>query len=112
MRRSVILSLLLLSACGTASQPEADGRAIACGSGARTDLSCRLQVSEDGRHGLHLTLRQPEGGFHRLIWPKGGQLAAADGAEPLVASPLKGGGVEARIGGWTYRIEAKGGGLP
>lgn len=112
MRKSVALSLLLLSACGTASRPDADSRAIACGPGKRTDLSCRLQVREDGKGALHLTLRQPEGGFHRLDWPKGGQLIAADGAEPLVASPLTGGGVEAHIGGWTYRIEAKGGGLP
>ncbi|MFT3967362.1 MAG: hypothetical protein QM690_15920 [Sphingobium sp.] len=59
-----------------------------------------------------MTLREPQGGFRRLVWPKGGALSASDGAEPLEAASLPGGGVEARIGGWLYRIEAKGGGLP
>lgn len=111
MRTPVIPIVLLLSACGTAPA-QGDGRAIACGTEQHVDRSCILQVSEDGKGTLLLTLRQPEGGFRRLVWPKGGQLVAADGAEALVAKGLPGGGVEASIDGWTYRIEAKGGGLP
>lgn len=106
-------SSLLLAGCGDGARPaEEEGRTIACGPvGAATDQPCLLQVRDDDGT-LLLTLRQPEGGFRRLVWPKGGALAAADGAEPLVAKRLPGGGVEARIGGWLYRIEAKSGGLP
>ncbi|MET0363389.1 MAG: hypothetical protein ABW169_01930 [Sphingobium sp.] len=115
MMKLFALSLLLgLSGCGglSAPQEEDDSRSIPCGpvEGQPTQ-SCLLQVRDD-KGKLILTLRQPDGGFRRLIWPKGGQLAAADGAEPLKATGLAGGGVEARIGGWLYRIEAKGGGLP
>jgi hypothetical protein len=88
---------------------ESDGIVIA-GNG-QPQSSCRLEVVDD-KGTLLLTLRQPEGGFRRLVWPKGGDLAPADGAEPLQTKRLPGGGVEARIGGWTYHIEAKEGGLP
>ncbi len=101
------------AATAPVAAPESDGtRAIPCGPRAGApDQSCQLEV-EDRSGTLHLTLRQPEGGFHRLVWPKGGVLAPADGAEPLETTALNGGGVEARIGGWRYRIEKTGGGLP
>lgn len=114
MRKLPILSLLLMTgACGSVSEPVGDSRAVPCGPiGAQPVSACQLQVSQDGKGTLILTLRQPEGGFRRLVWPKGGQLTAADGAEPLKTARLPGGGVEARIGGWVYHIAAKGGGLP
>ncbi|MCE7798552.1 hypothetical protein LWE61_18630 [Sphingobium sufflavum] len=87
-------------------------RTIPCGprTGEPTE-SCRLEVTD--RNGdLHMILRQPDGGFRRLLWPKDGALAPADGADPLETTALKGGGVEVRIGDWRYRIEKKGGGLP
>ncbi|HEX7858313.1 MAG TPA: hypothetical protein VF503_31915 [Sphingobium sp.] len=109
----VLLSALLLAGCGGgAQQAEGDSRPIACGPAhAAPDQSCLLQVKND-EGTLRLTLRQPEGGFRRLVWPKDGELASADGAEPLDVKRLPGGGVEAHIDGWLYRIEAKGGGLP
>lgn len=113
VRAAALAGPLLLAACGGGNPAEqGDGRAIACGPvGQAPTQSCLLQVVDD-KGTLRLTLRQPEGGFRRLVWPKGGELAAADGAESLAAERLPGGGVDARIGGWLYRIEAKGGGLP
>ena len=113
-RTAPLVGLLLLAACGggTSSTQQADSRSIACGPvGQAVTQSCLLQVMND-KGTLRLTLREAEGGFRRLVWPKGGALAAADGAEPLQMRRLSGGGVEVRIGGWLYRIEAKGGGLP
>lgn len=87
-------------------------RSIPCGLRAQEPRqSCLLEV-EDRKGDLYLTLRQLDGGFRRLRWPKGGTLGPADGAEPLETTALNGGGVEVRIGGWRYRIEKKGGGLP
>lgn len=104
--------LLSLAACSGAPDAGGNGRDIACGPlGTAPDLVCRLEVTDD-KGNLTLTLRKPDGGFRKLLWPKGGMLAAADGAERLDAARLPGGGVEARIGGWAYRIERKGGGLP
>jgi hypothetical protein len=109
--RTVILSLLLIlpGACHGEAQPEAgDSRAIACGPlGASAPASCQMQVREEGGT-LHVTVRRPDGGFRRLIWPKDGPIAAADGAEPLDVIPRAGHGVEARIDGWFYRLEAPG----
>lgn len=91
---------------------EIGSRTISCGPHTGEAVySCLLEV-DDRKGDLYLTLRQPEGGFRRLVWPKDGILAPADGAEPLEAMALKGGGVEVRIGGWRYRIEKSGGGLP
>jgi hypothetical protein len=110
-KRAAPLFLLLLAGCGSA-RPDGDSRIIACGpDGGAVDRPCTLEVSDEAGT-LRLVLRQPEGGFRRLVWPKGGALSAADGADALQTARLPGGGVEARIGGWTYRIEAKGGGLP
>jgi hypothetical protein len=111
--KPILLTAVLLTGCGERTRAlEANGRDIACGPlGKPADVTCRLDVVDD-KGNLQLTLRQPEGGFRKLLWPKGGTLTASDGAEPLTTAPLAGGGVEARIGGWAYRIERKGGGLP
>lgn len=78
------------------------------------DQRCGLDVVADAKDKgmLHLVLRKPDGGFQRLVWPKDGTLALADGAEQLAAERLVGGGVAVRVGGWVYRIEKQGGGLP
>lgn len=121
----VLVATLLLAGCeggrvnGNTAQAEpamGDGikgsRSIPCGPGAGAPrLSCLLEV-EDHDGDLRLVLRKPDGGFQRLLWPKNGTLVPADGADPLETMALTGGGVEVRIGGWRYRMEKKGGGLP
>lgn len=101
-------AVLVAGCSGGADAPGGNSRAIACGPlGQPPAQSCRLEVEDRGGE-LHLTVRQPEGGFRRFVWPRGGALAALDGAEPLRTVPLSGAGVEARIGGWAYRIERRG----
>jgi hypothetical protein len=109
----ILLAPLLLAGCGGGTaQPDGNRRMIACGPlSGELGETCLLEV-ENRKGDLFLTLRQPGGGFRRLLWPREGNLAVADGAEALETVPLNGGGVEARIGGWRYRIEKKGGGLP
>lgn len=107
-------ALLILAGCGDGARGDA-GPSVACGvEGGALDQRCGLEVVADaGDKGtLRLVLRRPDGGFQRLVWPKDGTLAVADGAEPLAAERLAGGGVTVRVGGWVYRIEKQGGGLP
>jgi hypothetical protein len=112
--RSLWLAVpLALSGCHAEGERNGDAsRIVACTApdDAR-DHPCTLEV-EDRAGTLFLTLRHPDGGFRRLVWPKGGTLAAADGAEGLTTVPIQGGGVDVAIGGWHYRIERTGGGLP
>lgn len=57
--------------------------------------------------GLFLTLRQPDGGFRRLLVTKDGRgVIAADGAEPAVVMPLPPNRIEVAIGGSRYRLPA------
>lgn len=102
----------LLTGCGGGEGVAHDRRAIVCGpEGVAPTLQCTVEVV-DSAGNLLLTVRRPDGGFRRLSWPRGKALTAADGAEPLRAQSLPGGGVGVSIGGWTYRIERQGGGLP
>jgi len=107
-------ALLILAGCGDGARDDA-GRTIACGvEGHAPDQLCGLEVAADahGKGTLRLVLRRPDGGFQRLLWPKNGTLMTADGAKPLVAERLAGGGVGVRVDGWFYRLEKQGGGLP
>nr|WP_184084069.1 hypothetical protein [Sphingomonas xinjiangensis] len=57
--------------------------------------------------GLFLTLRQPEGGFHRLsVTSDGRGVVAADGAEPAVVTVTGPDTIEVALGGARYRLPA------
>ena len=118
---SAILLLPLLAACGeqktdhaTLAKYEAqqnatladDGRVLcAIGQGALT-RACTID-RELGDQGLILTLRHPDGAFHRLLVTRDGRgVIAADGAEPAKVSVLAGNEIEVALGGNRYRLPA------
>jgi len=95
----------LLNACGDRpTQTERPGRSIACfAPGASGPAQCALEVTTD-RDGLVLTVRHPDGGFRRFIWPDDQPLRTADGAESADVTAIPG-GVDVMVGGWRYRLE-------
>ena len=118
---SAILLLPLLAACGeqktdhaTLAKYEAqqnatledDGRLMcAQGQGALT-RACTID-RELGDQGLVLTLRHPDGAFHRLLVTRDGRgVIAADGAETAKVSVLAGNEIEVALGGNRYRLPA------
>ena len=110
--------MILLSACGQGSddprvaagavaEADADTGRIGCtlaGGAMREDCTVERATTPAGQM---LTLRQPDGGFHRvLVGADGRGLAAADGAEPAAVRTLAGGGLEIDVGGDRYRLPA------
>ncbi|UYY59127.1 hypothetical protein [Sphingomonas sp. S2-65] len=120
--RGGLAALLLLAACKPAlpdkpadakraaqseAYAEAEGK-IACapvGSDTFT-RSCTVDRVQS-QDGMFLTLRQPEGGFHRLLVTKDGRgVVAADGAERAVVTVLGPDVIEVALGGARYRLPA------
>jgi len=118
---SAVVLLLALAACGeqktdhaTLAKYEAqqnatledDGRLMcAQGQGALT-RACTID-RELGDQGLVLTLRHPDGAFHRLLVTRDGRgVIAADGAETAKVSVLAGNEIEVALGGNRYRLPA------
>lgn len=103
----MLAATLLASGCGGPGAGSGQGtnvRAVPCAPDREAALrTCSLDVVRQ-EAGLLLTLRRPDGGFRRLDWPDGGALAPADGAERIAVTRLAI-GIEARIGGWRYRLE-------
>ena len=61
-------------------------------------------ASQDG---LYLTLRHPDGGFHRLLVTRDGRgVVAADGAEQAQVTPIADDLIEVTIAGAHYRLPA------
>lgn len=95
MRVALLLASFALLGCQAGA---AAGDRIACApEGEPLTPICTLS-----RMGEELIVHQPAGGFRRLILTTDG-LASADGAESVVLARGDG-GVDATIGGWTYRI--------
>lgn len=122
MRISSAVALLLLAGCGeqkadtgAIAAAEADAAArrddageIVCAPAGSDDLAriCTLDRVQTP-DGLQLTLRQPNGGFHRLLVTGDGRgVVAADGAEPAKVSVLDDGHIEVAIGGARYQLPA------
>lgn len=108
--RLLIAPLALLASCGEEPpEPPADTgwpRVVACGpDGGDRVLDCPLEVA-DADGGYRMTVRQPEGGFHRID-TDGARWTAADGAAPLEVVGLAAGGIDVRIGGWQYRMPVR-----
>ncbi len=114
--------LFLLAACGgTDTVPPPDrpaGAENSASAGALADageaVACALNGSEDykpvctiegAREGdaTVLTVRQPDGGFHRLR-KTGDVVAAADGAEPARVTRLDDGSLVVAVGDARYRL--------
>lgn len=119
---SAIGPLILLTACqvdipdkAAAARAEADRRAIAeaegrieCQPPGATGFSyvCAIDRTET-QDGLFLTIRHPDGGFHRLLVTRDGRgVVAADGAEEAKVTPLAPDMIEVGLGGARYRLPA------
>lgn len=84
-----------------------EGKA-ACAIGNDTEFKsvCSLERSSDNE-GVVLTLRQPEGGFHRLRIVKDGRgVIAADGSEEPKVSVVGGNEIEVAFDKIRYRLPA------
>ena len=81
---------------------------IDCASPGDTDLApaCTLDRTETP-DGVILTLRHPDGAFHRLLITRDGRgVIAADGAEPAKVTPLGPDRIQVELGGARYRLPA------
>ena len=119
---SAIAPLILLAACqvdipdkAAAAKAEADRRAIAeaegkieCVPPGATGFSYACAIDRtDTQDGLFLTLRLPDGGFHRLLVTRDGRgVVAADGAEQAKVTPLAPDMIEVALAGARYRLPA------
>ena len=121
-RSSALLLLPLLAACGeqrtdhqTLAKVEAEQRAaaddegrIVCARQGSSDFAraCTVDRADSG-DGLVLTVRHPDGAFHRLLVTRDGRgVVAADGAEKAVVTVLGSDSIEVALGGDRYRLPA------
>ena len=113
-----VLLSLPLAACGreqpanttVAAQRQAtpaNEAGIACARGdAALATTCTIEQAQ-GRDGLILTIRHPDGAFRRLLVTQDGRgVIAADGAEVARVSVLGADGIEVALGGDRYRLPA------
>ncbi|ODP39302.1 hypothetical protein [Sphingomonas turrisvirgatae] len=92
---------------GEEARALAEGR-IPCALGAGTafDLTCTIDRSQT-QDGLILTIRHPDGGFHRLrITGDGRGVVAADGAAQAVVRVIDQDAIEVAIDEARYRLPA------
>ena len=119
---SILLPVAALAGCGeqrtdhaTLAKVEADQQAlraergdIVCAEAGSTDFArvCTVDRS-DSDAGLILTVRHPDGAFHRLLVTRDGRgVVAADGAEKAVVTVIGDGEIEVALGGDRYRLPA------
>ncbi|OYY90740.1 MAG: hypothetical protein B7Y45_05995 [Sphingomonas sp. 28-66-16] len=118
----IILALALLAGCGE-SPPKTEGLAkaeaaqrdaasddgrIVCARNGSSDFArvCTLDRATSAA-GLTLTVRHPDGAFHRLLVTGDGRgVIAADGAEPAIVQVLGPAEIEVALGGDRYRLPA------
>ncbi|WP_414900382.1 hypothetical protein ACMT1E_11555 [Sphingomonas flavalba] len=91
-----------------AAAPVARDGALACApSGTESFAAACALERRVGAGGLELTVRNPGGGFHRLLVTAAGRgVVAADGAEAAEVSIAGAGEIAVAIGGDRYRLPA------
>lgn len=120
-RRIALAAILLLGACdpkpdsAILANIEAEQRAAADDAGriecaghatATMAADCTIERTAD-QDGTLLTLRQPDGGFHRLRITRDGRgVIAADGSEAAKVTVVGDNRIEVAIGGARYRLPA------
>ncbi|WP_307084099.1 hypothetical protein [Sphingomonas faeni] len=113
-----MLFSLPLAACGrekpASAQVEAQRRSetagdirIACARGDSAFASACTIEQTQGRDGLILTVRHPDGAFRRLLVTQDGRgVVAADGAEVAKVTITGADGIEVALGSDRYRLPA------
>jgi len=106
----VSAALLSLTACGDNANQIArnDGDRIPCAVGGATEFAsnCTIERAQT-QEGLVLTVRHPDGGFHRLrVTTDGRGVVAADGAREAKVSIVGDGTIEVAIDDARYRLPA------
>lgn len=119
-KRLLLVPVLLLNACDRRPDPDvlanveaeqrsaaADAGRIECATGtASVAAGCTIERIADGGDTI-LTLRQPDGGFHRLRITRDGRgVVAADGAEAARVTVIGNDRIEVAIGDARYRLPA------
>jgi hypothetical protein len=102
----VMPALLMLGGChrtATIDVPEADRIECAVG-GKGFERSCAIERSAGP---AVLTLRNADGGFHRLSIAPDNTISAADGADLATGHALADGRLEVGIGSDRYRLPAR-----
>ncbi|MES3099029.1 hypothetical protein [Sphingomonas faeni] len=113
-----LLLSLPLAACGR-GQPSSEQVAakqrtetagdsrIACAQGGAAFASTCTFEQAQGKDGLILTIRHPDGAFRRLLVTQDGRgVIAADGAEAAKVTVIGADGIEVALGGNRYRLPA------
>ena len=81
---------------------------ILCALGDSTDFKRVCSVDREATDkGLVLTVRHPDGGFHRLLVTNDGRgVVAADGAEQATVTIVGASDIQVKLGGDRYRLPA------
>jgi hypothetical protein len=88
------------------AQPEAPRIECAAPGSTQFAPACTVDRAETP-DGVILTLRRPDGAFHRLQITRDGRgVIAADGAEPPKVTPIAADRIEVELGGARYRLPA------
>ena len=97
----------MANAIDNAQAAASDDDRIECAAGsAAFARDCTVERTE-AADGLILTVRRPDGGFHRLLVVSDGRgVIAADGAETARVAVIGDGRIEVAIGGNRYRLPA------
>lgn len=88
------------------AEAEDDGMVLCARGAAPLTRTCTVEQTQ-GPDGLLLTLRHPDGGFHRLLATQDGRgVVAADGAEAAEVRVIDGDAIDVKLGDERYRLPA------
>jgi len=110
---SAIIAPLFLVACdagggGVPGAGTSDDRIECAAAGTEAfETVCTIERMTNAQGDLVLTVRDPSGGFRRLLVTRDGRgVVAADGAEPAKVTVIDGNRIEVAIAGDRYRLPA------